>query len=258
CLTKPDGKAVVNSCGTRVGAHRTLRRAQGPAKGNNYALEPRKGYTVWGCWELKRKFRLNKYGAQMAPSTTSKVTTDHDEIRRWAEARNAIPATVVRTKKDEHAEVVGLDFPGFDGEGSLEEISWEQWFNKFDKLNLALLYQEDTAGGEKSNFNKIIRRETAQEVSSAVGGRGRSATLRAPQRQASGGKRSAGTASKKSASGRKQAAGSSSHVAARKVAGDGRAKTAAKSQPARGRASSSGRASTKSRTSETSSDGGEA
>jgi hypothetical protein len=35
--------AVVNSCGTRVGANRTLCRALGPAKENNYALEPPKG-----------------------------------------------------------------------------------------------------------------------------------------------------------------------------------------------------------------------
>jgi hypothetical protein len=53
---------VVNSCGTRVGANRTLCRALGPAKENNYALESPKGYIVSGCWELKRKFRLRLSG----------------------------------------------------------------------------------------------------------------------------------------------------------------------------------------------------
>ena len=45
---------------------------------------------------------------------------------------------------------------------SLEEISWEEFFEKFDESDLALLYQEETAGGEKSNFNKLIGRETAE------------------------------------------------------------------------------------------------
>jgi len=70
-LTGPDGKAVVSSFGTRVGAHGTLCCALGPAKENNDALESLKGYIVWGRWELKRKFRLNsefqeKASAQIA------------------------------------------------------------------------------------------------------------------------------------------------------------------------------------------------
>ena len=32
-------------------------RALGPAKENICALESLDGYIVWGCWELKRKFR---------------------------------------------------------------------------------------------------------------------------------------------------------------------------------------------------------
>ena len=56
-----------------------------------------------------------------------------------------------------------LRFPGFSGEGSLQPITWDEWFQKFDERNLALLYQEETAGGEKSNFNKIVSSETAEE-----------------------------------------------------------------------------------------------
>lgn len=57
--------------------------------------------------------------------------------------------------------MIRLDFPGYTGADSLEPISWDDWFQEFDKKRLALLYQEETAGGEKSNFNKLISRETA-------------------------------------------------------------------------------------------------
>ena len=45
---------------------------------------------------------------------------------------------------------------------ALEEISWEEFFEKFDEADLALLYQEKTASGERSNFNKLVGRETAE------------------------------------------------------------------------------------------------
>ena len=59
CLTRPDGKAVVSSCGTRIGPDGTVSRVLGPAKENNYVLESPKGYIVSRRWELKRKFRFN-------------------------------------------------------------------------------------------------------------------------------------------------------------------------------------------------------
>jgi hypothetical protein len=92
----------------------------------------------------------------------SKVTFDHDEIRRWADERNATPACVRGTGGHGDLGMIRLDFPGYSGESSLEHISWEDWFKKFDERNLALLYQETTAAGERSNFNKIVSRETAE------------------------------------------------------------------------------------------------
>lgn len=95
--------------------------------------------------------------------TASKVTTDHDEIRRWAEERGARPAAVKRTKRGGEVGIIRLDFPGFTGEQSLQEISWDEWLQNFDKNNLALVYQDRTAAGRKSNFNKLVARETVAE-----------------------------------------------------------------------------------------------
>lgn len=85
-------------------------------------------------------------------------TTDHDEIRRWVEDRGGHPATVSSTHASDDPGLIRIDFPGYSGEDSLEEISWDDWFAKFDDNKLAFVYQEETADGEKSNFNKLVKR----------------------------------------------------------------------------------------------------
>jgi hypothetical protein len=91
----------------------------------------------------------------------SKRTTNHKTIKQWAKERCARPATVKSTEgKHGEAGLLRLDFPGYSGKGSLEEITWEEFFEKFEEANLALVYQEGTAEGKKSNFNKLVSRES--------------------------------------------------------------------------------------------------
>ena len=100
----------------------------------------------------------------MASKSSSRVLTDHDEIRSWAEERGARPSAVQRTHTDDNVGIIRLDFPGYSGGDSLEEIEWDEWFDKFDDNNLALIVQEETAGGEQSNFNKIVSRESVESA----------------------------------------------------------------------------------------------
>ena len=90
---------------------------------------------------------------------SSKTTTDHDEIRQWAEERGGKPACVKGTGGGGDTGLLRLDFPGYSGAESLQEISWDEFFEKFDDQNLALLYQDETAAGQQSNFNKLISRD---------------------------------------------------------------------------------------------------
>src|SRR4051794_7455728 len=90
---------------------------------------------------------------------SSHTTTDHDEIRKWAEQRDAKPSCVRGTGGKKDVGLLRLDFPGYAGEDKLEHISWEEWFEKFDESKLALIYQEKTASGERSNFNKLVSRD---------------------------------------------------------------------------------------------------
>ena len=94
-------------------------------------------------------------------SHSSHTTTDHNEIRKWAQARGAKPARVKGTGNKSDVGMIRLDFPGYSGARSLEDISWDEWFDAFDENGLALVYQDETAEGERSNFNKLIARDTA-------------------------------------------------------------------------------------------------
>jgi len=95
----------------------------------------------------------------------SKTTQDHDEIRQWAESRGAIPAEVASTEKKGQTGILRLEFPKAKNanDSALKEISWEDFFEKFDATGLALVYQEQTAEGEQSNFNKLIYPEDAKD-----------------------------------------------------------------------------------------------
>ena len=94
-----------------------------------------------------------------ATKGSSRISSDHAVIRKWAEERGAKPASVKGTGGNEIG-VIRLMFPGF-GAGrsqSLKEISWEDFFKRFDENNLAFIYQDETRQGVKSNFNKFIKR----------------------------------------------------------------------------------------------------
>lgn len=101
-------------------------------------------------------------------TSSSKTTTDRDEIRQWAEARGGKPATVKRTEGNDEVGVLRIDFPGYSGAGSLEEITWDEFFRKFDEKNLAFLYQEKISSGEESRFFKLVSRDTAEHKSHAT------------------------------------------------------------------------------------------
>ena len=95
----------------------------------------------------------------------AKVTTDHDFIRRWAEERSGHPAAVRATERGkDDVGIIRIAFPDAPNaeDDSLEKISWDEFFEKFDEADLGLLYQDGTAHGEKSNFNKLVKRETAE------------------------------------------------------------------------------------------------
>ncbi len=99
------------------------------------------------------------------------MTTDHEEIRRWAEERGGKPSCVEGTGGKGDIGMLRLEFPGKPNakDSKLHEITWDEFFEKFDERGLAMVFQDKTSRGQKSNFNKLVSRET--EKSRSAGGR---------------------------------------------------------------------------------------
>ena len=90
--------------------------------------------------------------------STATVTTDHDEIRKWAEKHGGKPAAVKKTHRGGDVGIIRIMFPkaANSEHDALEEISWEEFFEQFEESELALLYDP------KSMFSKIVGRDTAE------------------------------------------------------------------------------------------------
>jgi hypothetical protein len=83
----------------------------------------------------------------------SLVTTHHDVIRQWAEARGGTPATVAGTEHGDHLGVLRFDFGGDDER--LRHVSWDEWFTTFDARSLNFIYQEERSDGRPSTFFRL-------------------------------------------------------------------------------------------------------
>lgn len=93
------------------------------------------------------------------------TTTDHDFIRRWVEERGGRPARVKRTGGGDDPGILRIDFPGYSGGESLEEIPWEEWFEKFEESRLAFLHRDIKGDdGGLDRFNKLVSRSGREDA----------------------------------------------------------------------------------------------
>lgn len=88
----------------------------------------------------------------------SKITADHEAIKKWVEERGGVPSVVKGTGEEEKAGILRIDFPPVGTKPNLQHISWEEFFKTFEEKNLAFLYQDKTREGEISRFNKFVSR----------------------------------------------------------------------------------------------------
>jgi len=73
-------------------------------------------------------------------------TRNHQEIRQWATRHHAVPAEVRIIKFDgEPAVLYFLMGEARKGTPELRPIDWEDFFARFDLLNLAFAYADDSS-----------------------------------------------------------------------------------------------------------------
>lgn len=100
----------------------------------------------------------------------TQVTTDHQKIKQWAEERGGEPATVKGTGVNGKPGILQIHFPEHGADESLQEISWDAFFAKFEQEHLAFLYQENLHSGEISRFHRFVeRRGRPKRGSQALG-----------------------------------------------------------------------------------------
>ena len=95
------------------------------------------------------------------------ATRDHDLIRQWAARRQAEPATGEATDSGPGVIDVNDGGPGirfnFPGVGRYRPISWDEWFDNFDRHQLTFVYEDRLEeGGPPSGRYRIVKAEQWQ------------------------------------------------------------------------------------------------
>ena len=92
--------------------------------------------------------------------SSAKTTTSHDEIRKWVEKRGGHPAVVASTEgSGASGGLLRIDYdePGGSDDDRLHRITWNEFFDIFDKNDIAFLHDPD---GD-SRFSKFVQKESA-------------------------------------------------------------------------------------------------
>ena len=100
----------------------------------------------------------------------TRLLTGREEIRDWAAARMGAPAIRLASPAIENTEPVMMivfdqrayedQDQGYDRPtdlGAPEIVEWDEWFELFDKRNLALVVAKDVPG-VRENFHEIVAR----------------------------------------------------------------------------------------------------
>ncbi|HEX5595329.1 MAG TPA: hypothetical protein VFX61_04780, partial [Micromonosporaceae bacterium] len=109
----------------RKAAPAAKKSSSGGSKASGSGSGPRQGAA--SSRSLKYAQHISSPEEQPSRPGRSLVTTDHEVIQRWAQARNAKPATIRGTEYDGRPGVLRFNFPGFKESDRIREISWNEW-----------------------------------------------------------------------------------------------------------------------------------
>ncbi len=81
-------------------------------------------------------------------------TTNHQEIRLWAESRGAVAVEVLPTAVDCEPALIRLMLKAQGEDRHARILPWDEFFLKFDALDLTLVYDSEPTG-----YNELLQRE---------------------------------------------------------------------------------------------------
>jgi hypothetical protein len=87
-----------------------------------------------------------------------KVTTDHKQIKQWVEDHDGRPAMVIGPGTQMGGGAVNIFFPDHGKNDQLEEITWNEFFDRFEENDLEFLYKDEATSDGESRYFKIIER----------------------------------------------------------------------------------------------------
>jgi hypothetical protein len=82
-------------------------------------------------------------------------TTDHREIRSWADRHKVVPTEMLPHRVDHEPSVLQLMFAKKAVScPDVHMISWDEFFARFDVLGLAFVYDDEQGG-----YNELLQRD---------------------------------------------------------------------------------------------------
>ena len=95
----------------------------------------------------------------MANGVLLHITIDHQVVFAWAQRRGARPSII---EGDERRWPLFFSFSSTDA--GLEEISWDKFFEEFERADLAFVYRDATPNGELDDWHEFVKRAAVPEL----------------------------------------------------------------------------------------------
>ena len=102
---------------------------------------------------MSRSERSFQREARRRSLPISGPTTDHAEIRQWAEGKHAVPTEILPEHLNLEPTQLRIMLPQLAAERKdTRVLTWEAFFAKFDLLGLTFVYDNDSSG-----YNELLQ-----------------------------------------------------------------------------------------------------
>ncbi len=105
--------------------------------------------------------------SKMESALMQKTTSDHREIRKWAENLGGKPAIIYHPIARAEKLGIRIDFPGESHElllGDMRPATWTEFFRIFEEQQLLLSFDEKPQGNDPTEWYRFEKRAAAVDA----------------------------------------------------------------------------------------------